>query len=153
MSYDYIIVGSGPSGCVTAARLVRDHGAKVLLLEAGPRNSHPLLHMPAGFIKMLSGSRYLSFQETTPQAQLGGRVHLVPQGHVLGGGSSVNAMVYMRGRPSDYEGWNAAAAGSGVGWGWDDVLPLFRHSEDFYKGADELHGSGGEWRVERAPVR
>lgn len=150
MSYDYIIVGSGPSGCVTAARLVRDHGAKVLLLEAGPRNSHPLLHMPAGFIKMLSGSRYLSFQETTPQAQLGGRVHLVPQGHVLGGGSSVNAMVYMRGRPSDYDGWNAAAAGSGVGWGWDDILPHYIRQESNQSLADPAHGTDGPLAVSNA---
>ena len=125
LQFDYVAVGSGPSGCVTAARLVSDFGANVLLVEAGPRNNHPRLKMPAGFIKMLTGSKYLCFNETVPQPQLDGCVHEVLQGHVHGGGSTVNAMVYMRGRPSDYAHWDSAAGGAAnsIGWGWDDLLP------------------------------
>jgi len=148
MDYDYIIVGSGPSGCVAASRLVRDHGAKVLMLEAGPRNNHPLLKMPAGFIKMLTGSKYLTFQETIPQPQLNGRVHQVPQGQVLGGGSTVNAMVYMRGRPSDYDQWNKA--GGAVGWGWDDLLPHYIRQERNQSLADPAHGIDGPMSVSNA---
>jgi choline dehydrogenase len=149
MDHDYIIVGAGPAGCVTAARLVRDHGARVLLLEAGPGNGHPLLKMPAGFIKMLSGSKYLSFHETVPQPQLDGRVHQVPQGHVLGGGSTVNAMVYMRGRPEDYDRWNQVAGG-GPGWGWNDLLPHFIRQESNQSLADPAHGTDGPLSVSNA---
>jgi choline dehydrogenase len=143
--YDYIIVGGGSSGCVTAARLVADFGARVLLLEAGASNNHPLLKMPAGFVKMLKGSKYLSFHQTIPQPQLDGRVHEVPQGHVLGGGSSVNAMVYMRGRVSDYAYWDQAAggAGNGIGWGWDDLLPYFTRQEANQSLAGPAHGTDG----------
>lgn len=149
MDYDYIIVGAGPSGCVTASRLVRDHNAKVLLLESGPRNNHPLLKMPAGFIKMLSGSKYLTFQQTIPQPQLDGRVHEVPQGHVLGGGSTVNAMVYMRGRPTDYARWNDAAGGPGnnIGWSWDDIVPHYIKQEKNQSFGGEMHGVDGPLSV------
>ncbi len=147
--YDYIIVGGGSSGCVTAARLVSDFGARVLLLEAGPPNNHPLLKMPAGFVKMLKGSKYLTFHQSTPQPQLDGRVHEVPQGHVLGGGSSVNAMVYMRGRPSDYARWDAAAGGkgNGIGWGWDEILPHYTRQETNQSLAGPAHGSDGPLAV------
>lgn len=144
-AYDYIVVGGGPAGCVTASRLAGDFGASVLLLEAGPGNDHPLLRMPAGFMKMLSGSKYLTFQETIPQPQLGGRVHEVPQARVLGGGSSVNALVYMRGRPSDYEKWNQAAGGpgNGIGWGWEDILPHYVRQEANQSIAGDAHGTDG----------
>lgn len=147
--YDYIIVGGGASGCVTAARLVADFGARVLLLEAGPRNNHPLLKMPAGFVKMLKGSKYLTFHQSTPQPQLGGRVHEVPQGHVLGGGSTVNAMVYMRGRPSDYARWDAAldSGNNGIGWGWDEILPYFTRQEANQSLAGPAHGTEGPLAV------
>lgn len=147
--YDYIVVGGGSSGCVTAARLVADFGARVLLLESGPSNAHPLLKMPAGFVKMLSGSKYLTFHQTTPQPQLDGRVHEVPQGHVLGGGSSVNAMVYMRGRPSDYAHWDQAAGGpaSNIGWGWDDLLPYYTKQECNQSLAGPAHGTEGPLAV------
>ena len=147
--FDYIVVGAGSAGCVTASRLVKDHGARVLLIEAGPSNNHPLLRMPAGFIKMLAGSKYLSFQETTPQPQLDGRVHDVPQGHLLGGGSSVNAMVYMRGRPSDYERWSAATGGAGnsIGWSWDDLLPHYVGQENNQSLAGPAHGTEGPLSV------
>ena len=149
MDYDYIIVGAGPSGCVTASRLVREHKVKVLLLESGPRNNHPLLKIPAGFIKMLSGSKYLTFQETVPQPQLDGRVHEVPQGHVLGGGSSVNAMVYMRGRPSDYSRWDKAAGGPGnnIGWGWDAIVPHYIKQEKNQSFGGDMHGVDGPLSV------
>ena len=151
MMYDYIVVGAGSSGCVTAARLVRDYGANVLLLESGPKNNHPLLKMPAGFIKMLTGSKYLSFHQTIPQPQLDGRVHEMPQGHVLGGGSTVNAMVYIRGRPSDYDRWNkAAGTGNRIGWGWDDILPHYVRQESNQSLADPAHGTDGQLSVSNA---
>ncbi len=152
MNYDYIVVGGGTSGCVTAAKLVQKHDANVLLLEAGSCNNHPFLKMPAGFIKMLSGSKYLTFQETTPQPQLDYRVLEVPQGHVLGGGSSVNAMVYMRGCPADYDRWNAATGGVGstVGWGWDDMLPHFICQEKNQSFAAPAHGIEGPLSVSNA---
>ncbi len=149
MDFDYIVAGGGSSGCVTAAKLVGEHGAKVLLLEMGPRNNHPLLRMPAGFIKMLAGSKYLTFHKTVPQPQLGGRVHDLPQGRVLGGGSTVNAMVYMRGRPSDYTGWEKAAGGrgNGFGWGWDDMLPHYVRQEANQTLAGPAHGVSGPLKV------
>lgn len=152
LKFDYIVIGSGPSGCVAASRLVNDYGASVLLLEAGPRNNHPLLKMPAGFIKMLKGSQYLSFYETIPQLQLDGRVHEVLQGHVLGGGSTVNAMVYMRGRPSDYVHWTTATEGAGnsVGWGWNDLLPHFVKQERNQSLANATHGVDGPLAVSNA---
>ncbi|MGL4281823.1 MAG: GMC family oxidoreductase, partial [Albidovulum sp.] len=147
--FDYIVVGGGASGCVTAAKLVASHGARVLLLEAGPSNNHPLLRMPAGFVKMLKGSKYLTFHQSTPQPQLDGRVHEVPQGHVLGGGSTVNAMVYMRGRPSDYARWNEAVKGGGnrIGWGWDDLLPHYVRQERNQSFAAPEHGTEGPLAV------
>jgi choline dehydrogenase len=150
--FDYIVVGGGSSGCVTASKLVGEHAAKVLLLEMGPRNNHPLLRMPAGFIKMLAGSKYLSFYKTVPQPQLGGRVHDLPQGRVLGGGSTVNAMVYMRGRPSDYAGWEKAAGGRGhgFGWGWDDMLPHYVRQEANQTLAGPAHGVSGPLKVSNA---
>jgi len=104
-TFDHIIVGGGSSGCVAAARLVKDGRACVLLLEAGHSHRHPLLDMPPGIFRMINGSKFMRYHHTTPQEHLGGRVHDIPQGNVLGGGSSVNAQVYMRGRPSDYDGW------------------------------------------------
>jgi choline dehydrogenase len=105
----YIVVGGGSSGCVAAARLVRDGGHRVLLLEGGHSHRHALLDMPPGIFKMINGSKFMHYHTTVPQPHLHGRAHDIPQANVLGGGSSVNAQVYMRGRPSDYDAWDDAA--------------------------------------------
>ncbi len=143
--YDYIVVGGGSSGCVAAARLVTDGGARVLLLEAGYSHRHPLLDMPPGIFKMINGSKFMRYHQTVPQEHLDNRVHDIPQGNVLGGGSSVNAQVYMRGRPSDYDAWHDLLRGDNdyPGWGWKDVLPHFRGMEGNNRLLNELHGNEG----------
>ncbi len=143
--YDFIVAGGGAAGCVAAARLVTDGGYRVLLLEAGYSNKHPLLDMPPGIFKMINGTKFMRYHKTVEQEHLGGRVHDIPQGHVLGGGSSVNAQVYMRGRPSDYNAWHEELRGSndGVDWDWPAVLPHFRGMEDNNRLQNDLHGTGG----------
>lgn len=143
--FDHIVIGGGSSGATAAARLAREGTGRVLLLEAGHSHRHPLLDMPPGIFKMINGSKFMRYHRTEPQAHLDGRVHDIPQGHVLGGGSSVNAQVYMRGRPADYDAWDALLRGSndGVGWGWHDVLPHFRKLEGNNRLANELHGTDG----------
>ncbi len=144
-SFDYIVVGGGAAGCVVASQLVQEAGARVLLLEAGHSHRHPLLDMPPGIFKMINGSKYMRYHKTVPQEHLGGRVHDIPQGHVLGGGSSVNAQVYMRGRPSDYDEWHEMLRGENdyPGWRWTDVLPHFRVMEGNERLFDERHGVDG----------
>jgi choline dehydrogenase-like flavoprotein len=146
--FDYIVVGGGSSGCVAAGRLVKG-GARVLLLEAGHSHRHPLLDMPPGIFKMINGSKFMRYHTTVPQEHLGGRQHDIPQGNVLGGGSSVNAQVYMRGRPSDYDAWHEVLRGDNdyPGWRWTDVLPHFRGMEDNNRLHDERHGVGGPMQV------
>jgi len=148
-SFDHIVVGGGSAGCVAAARLASEGGARVLLLEAGYSNRHPLLDMPPGIFKMINGSKFMRYHKTTPQEHLDGRVHDFPQGNVLGGGSSVNAQVYMRGRPSDYDEWQEILRvnNDNVGWGWDDVLPYFRGMESNNRLNNELHGTAGPMLV------
>jgi choline dehydrogenase len=143
--YDFIIVGGGSAGCVAAARLVKNADRRVLLLEAGHSHRHPLLDMPPGIFKMINGSKYMRYHQTVPQEHLNGRVHDIPQANVLGGGSSVNAQVYMRGRPSAYEEWHAVLRGDNdyPGWRWADVLPHFRNMEGNDRLYDERHGVEG----------
>ncbi|HEV7252164.1 MAG TPA: GMC family oxidoreductase N-terminal domain-containing protein [Mesorhizobium sp.] len=142
--FDHIVVGGGSSGCVAAARLVHA-GRRVLLLEGGYSNRHPLLDMPPGIFKMINGSKFMRYHQTVPQEHLGGRVHDIPQGNVLGGGSSVNAQVYMRGRPADYDEWQELlrADNDNPGWSWKDVLPHFRTMEGNNRLCNELHGADG----------
>lgn len=142
--FDTIVVGGGSSGCVAAARLVAG-GARVLLLEAGHSHRHRLLDMPPGIFKMINGSKFMRYHRTVPQAHLDGRAHDIPQGHVLGGGSSVNAQVYIRGRPSDYDAWETMLCGENdnPGWGWRDVLPHFRAMEGNNRLHDTRHGVDG----------
>ena len=146
MAFDYIVVGGGSAGCVTAGRLVKDHGASVLMLEAGHGYRSPLISMPAGFFKMLGGSKYLKFYESDPQPQLGGRTSKVPQANVLGGGSSVNAMVYMRGKPEEYALWDKATGNQGH-WSWDHMLAHFVRLEGNERLGGPAHGVGGPLKV------
>jgi len=143
--FDYIVVGGGSSGCVVASRLVAEQGAKVLMIEAGPRKVSPILAMPAGYMKFLARDTYLTMHQVVPQPQLGGRAPIVPQAKVLGGGSAVNAMVYIRGQAADYDQWDAALGGAG--WSYEDLLPHFIKQE----GNDHLgapyHGVGGPLKV------
>lgn len=149
--YDYIIVGGGSSACVVAARLVADGKARVLMLERGPRKSNPIMGIPAGYMKFLAKDTYLTMHQTRPQEQLDGRGPIVPQGKVLGGGSTVNAMVYMRGQAADYDRWNDAvtgpAASSDGSWSYRDMLAYFRAQEDNDHLGGEFHGVGGPLKI------
>ena len=142
--FDTVIVGAGSAGCVLANRLSADPAHRVCLIEAGPRDRSPLIHVPAGILGTIPRRRFNWAFETEPQPGLGGRRGYQPRGRVLGGSSSINAMIYTRGHPRDYDDW--AALGN-PGWSYADVLPLFRLSEDQQRGPDEFHGTGGELTV------
>lgn len=145
--FDYIIVGGGSAGCIVAARLVKETQARVLLLEAGNDEYHPVLKIPAGYMKYLASDKYLTMHQTQPQPQLNGRGVIVPQAKVLGGGSTVNAMVYMRGHRQDYEDWNRALRHEGVDWSWEALLPHYTAIENNDHLGAPYHGVGGPLKV------
>ena len=144
--YDYIIVGAGTAGCVLANRLTADPATRVLLLEAGGSDNYHWVHIPVGYLYCIGNPRTDWMMKTAAEPGLNGRSLVYPRGKVLGGCSSVNGMIYMRGQAADYNGWRQMG---NTGWGWDDVLPYFLKSEDHHGGKSALHGAGGEWKVSR----
>jgi choline dehydrogenase-like flavoprotein len=141
-TYDYIVVGGGSAGCTVTHRLVKA-GKSVLLLEAGPKDDSRFVEMPATFVKVIGTERTWIY-ESVPQAAAAGRTMYVPQGRTLGGGSSVNAMVYIRGAAADYDGWRDAGCN---GWGWDEVLSVFKRAEANQRLSEPYHGTAGVLKV------
>lgn len=148
-NYDYIIVGAGTAGCVLANRLSADRDKSVLMLEAGKKDNYFWIDIPVGYLYTIGNPRTDWCFNTEPEAGLNGRSIGYARGKVLGGCSSINAMIYMRGQRSDYDHW--AQLGN-QGWSWDEVLPIFKASENYQHGADEYHGASGELRVEERRV-
>jgi choline dehydrogenase-like flavoprotein len=146
MTYDYVIVGAGSAGCVLANRLSENPHKRVLLLEAGPRDWHPFIHMPAGIAKLVNNKDVNWDYSTEPEAQLDGRRLWWPRGRVLGGSSSINAMCYIRGDARDYDEW--ARLSGDARWNWQNVLPYFKRAEGNARGADALHGANGPLAVQ-----
>jgi choline dehydrogenase len=173
--FDYIIVGAGTAGCLLANRLSADASKRVLLIEAGRRDDYHWIHIPVGYLYCIGNPRTDWLYQTEPDAGLNGRSLRYPRGKTLGGCSSINGMIYMRGQARDYARW--AGITGDAAWNWDNALPYFKLHEDYYKGADALHGakdtppellanpkepywklqshrkSGGEWRIEKQRLR
>jgi len=145
--YDYIIIGAGSAGCVLANRLTQDPEVSVLLIEAGAKDDYVWIHIPVGYLYCINNPRTDWCYRTEADPGLNGRSLIYPRGKVLGGSSSINGMIYMRGQAENYDAW--AEATGDPGWSWNKVLPLFMKSEDHHGGGDAYHGTGGEWRVEK----
>lgn len=163
-TYDYIVCGGGTAGCLLANRLSADPTKQVLLIEAGGNDDYLWVHVPVGYLYCIGNPRTDWLYSTDADPGLNGRSLRYPRGKVLGGCSSINGMIYMRGQARDYDGWGAGDGfGANPGWSWSECLPHFLKHEDFYKGADAFHASpgfdptgarpGGEWRVERQRLR
>lgn len=150
MEADYVIVGAGSSGCVIANRLSADPNTKVVLLEAGGRDWNPWIHIPVGYFKTIHNPNVDWCYKTEPDPGLNGRSIEWPRGKVLGGSSSLNGLLYVRGQPQDYDRW---AQMGNRGWAWDDVLPLFKRSEKNERGADEFHGDKGNLSVSNMRIQ
>ncbi len=148
-TFDFIVTGAGSAGCAVAGRLSESGKYRVLLLEAGGPDRNPWIHIPLGYTKTYTDPRVNWMFETEPEAQLNGRTLYQPRGKVLGGTSSINGMVYMRGTPTDYDNWRQRGC---EGWDWESVLPFFKKAENQERGADEHHGTGGPLNVSN-PVR
>ncbi len=149
--FDHIIVGAGTAGCLLANRLSADPRRRVLLIEAGRKDDYHWVHIPVGYLHCIGNPRTDWLYHTEADAGLNGRALRYPRGKTLGGSSSINGMIYMRGQARDYDGW--ADATGDAGWRWDACLPYFKRHEDHHRGADAMHGAGGEWRVERQRLR
>ncbi len=163
-AYDYIVCGAGTAGCLLANRLSADPSKRVLLIEAGGNDDYLWVHIPVGYLYCIGNPRTDWLYATEPAAGLNGRSLRYPRGKVLGGSSSINGMIYMRGQARDYDGWGRGDGhGGNAGWSWAECLPYFLKHEDFHKGADALHAApgfdpsgerqGGEWRVEKQRLR
>ncbi|WLS00810.1 GMC family oxidoreductase [Shinella sumterensis] len=163
-AFDYIVVGGGSAGCLLANRLSRDPAMRILLLEAGRKDDYPWIHIPVGYLYCIGNPRTDWLYKTEPDAGLNGRSLRYPRGKTLGGCSSINGMIYMRGQARDFNGW--AAATGDEGWSWQNCLPDFKAHEDHYRldgGADpktggnslfsDMHGHGGEWRIEKQRLK
>ena len=146
METDYLVIGAGSAGCVVAARL-GESGARVTLLEAGPKDRHPWIHIPAGMIKLLRNQKLANWGYLSePEPGSNNRAIKWPRGKTLGGSSSINGMLYVRGNPADFDGWAQMGA---RGWSYDEVLPYFRSSETYRNGGDpDYRGTSGPLQVE-----
>ena len=144
-TYDFIVTGAGSAGCAVAGRLSEDGKYRVLLLEAGPRDCYPWIHIPLGYHKTFNNPKVNWMFDSEPEPELNGRVMYQPRGKVLGGTSSINGMVYMRGNAADYDEWRQRGC---EGWDYDFVLPYFKKAEDNQRGGDEFHGTGGPLKVQ-----
>ena len=151
LHFDHIVVGAGTAGCLLANRLSADPSKRVLLVEAGGKDDYAWIHIPVGYLYCIGNPRTDWCYQTEPDAGLNGRTLRYPRGKVLGGCSSINGMIYMRGQQRDYQRW-AELSGDAT-WGWDGVLPYFKRHEDHWRGEDEWHGAGGEWRIEKQRLR
>ena len=143
--FDYIVVGAGTAGCIMANRLSADPKNRVLILEAGGNDNWIWFHIPVGYLFAIGNPRSDWMFKTEPEPGLNGRALAYPRGKVIGGSSAINAMISMRGQAADYDHWRQLGL---TGWGYDDVLPLFRRLEDHFLGESEHHGTGGGWRIE-----
>jgi choline dehydrogenase len=149
-TYDYIVIGAGSAGCAVAARLSEDLGVRVLLLEAGGRDRNLWIHIPVGYYRTMINPALSWRYETAADDKVAERRLSWPRGRVLGGSSSINGLLYVRGQHQDYDHWRQLG---NPGWAYEDVLPYFQKAEDQERGADEFHGSGGPLKVSDIPDR
>ena len=148
--YDFIVTGAGSAGCAVAARLSESGRYRVLLLEAGGKDSDPWIHIPLGYTRTFANPAVNWMFDSEPEKELNNRIMYQPRGKVLGGTSSINGMIYMRGNHADYDDWRQRGC---TGWDWDSVLPYFKKAEDQARGPNEYHGVGGPLRVSDQPQR
>ena len=145
-AYDYIVVGAGAAGCAVASRLSEDPKTRVLLIEAGGKDNWIWFHIPVGYLFAIGNPRSDWLYRTEAEPGLNGRSLAYPRGKALGGSTAINAMIAMRGQRENYDHWRQLGL---AGWGWEDVLPIYRRMEDHYLGDTPVHGAGGPWKVER----